>query len=269
MEAGRKNRQVLMAYALSFLWCVQGVLGLLVSLSLAQTSLPVAGNVTTKDGQHIAGVSVYGSMSETCCPFRREQTTTDNSGEFSLKNPGSVIHFFKKDFQPRAVVVGPETANLRITLQPSTDTLRLPVCGKLDPRHERIGWGKYGIRFNVDKRSVKILGGKPDVDYVQYVIKPKTGKAYLELWFGLYAIDVLPDDGQFMNSDEFAQRSIVASDGQFIGIDSWGKKRDGGIWRQTAVLGQGGSRYRDTPSEQARFFDQIVNSVCEVPYPSQ
>jgi hypothetical protein len=265
-----KNRQVLAAFALPRLWWPWVALGfLLVPLLLAQTRLPLVGTVTTKDGQPLAGVGVYGSMSKVCCPFKREQSTTDNSGQFRLENPGSVIHFFKKEFQPRAVVVEPEAANLRITLQLSTDTFPLPVCGKLERGQERIGWGKYGLRFNVVKRAVKILEGNPDADYTRYVIKPKTGKAYLELWFGPYAMDEVPDDDQFISSDKFAQRNAVASDGQLVGMDSWGQQRDGGIWRWTAVLGEGGSRYRNTPPEQANLFDQIVNSACEVPYPSQ
>ena len=106
------------------------------------------------------------------------------------------------------------------------------------------------------------------MDYIRYVIKPKVGEAYLELWFGPYALNMMPNDEQFTNSDKFEQRNIVDSGGRLFGVDSWGQQHDGRIWRRTAVGAQGGT-YQDVSPEQARLFDQIMNSLCEVPYPNQ
>jgi hypothetical protein len=236
---------------------------------LGQTESPISGTVTTKDGQPIAGVMVYGSMAKTCCPFKREQTTTNKEGQFRLEHPGAVIHFSKDNLQPQAFVVQPGTSGLRIALEPSTGSVVVPVCGKPGPGQKQIGWGKYGLQFNVPERAGKILGGKPDVDYVRYVIKPKTGEAYLELWFGPCAMDTDPGDDQFINSVDFAQRNVDAANGGVAGMDSWGHLRSGTSWRQTAVVGQGGSRYRNARPQDASLFDQVVNSICEVPYPSR
>jgi hypothetical protein len=212
---------------------------------------------------------VYGSFSKTCCPFKREQTTTDKEGHFRLEHPGAVIHFRNENLQPQAFVIRPETSEVRITLEPSTGSLVVPVCGKPGPGQKQIGWGKYGLQFNVPERAVKILGGKPDMDYVRYVVKPKAGEAYLELWFGPYALDTTPDDEEFINSIEFAQRNVVAANGGVVGKDSWGNLRSGGSWRQTAVVGQGGSRYRSTSLQDTNLFDEVINSMCVVPYSSR
>lgn len=252
----------------SMRWLVVTIGLMLLPSILGQTESPISGTVTTKDGQPIAGVIVYGSMAKTCCPFKREQTITDKEGQFHLEHPGAVIHFSKDDLQPQAFVVGPGTSGVHITLEPSIGSLVVPVCGKSGPAQKQIGWGKYGLRFNVPERAVKILGGKPDADYLRYAIKPKTGEAYLELWFGPYAMGTDPDDDQLINSVNFAQRNVVASSGGVVGMDSRGHLRGGEIWRQTAVLGQGGSRYRNALPEEARLFDEIVNSICTVPYPS-
>jgi hypothetical protein len=208
-------------------------------------------------------------MSKSCCPYKREQATTDQDGQFRIEHPGDVIHLSKDKLQPQAFVLGLERSAVHITLEPSTDSLVVPVCGRLGSGRQRIGWAKYGLQFDIAKHSVKILGGKPDADYVRYVIKPKTGKAYLELWFGPYAMSELPGDDQFINSDKYAQRNVIASDGGLLGMDSWGQQRGGGNWRQTAVVGQGGSRYQNATPEDSSLFDQIVNSLCEVPYPSR
>jgi hypothetical protein len=77
-----------------------------------------------------------------------------------------------------------------------------------------------------------------------------------------------PDDELFINSISFAQRNLVLSDGGAIGVDSWGQSRSGGTWRQTAALGEG-ARYRGVTPESTRIFDEVVNSVCIVPYPSK
>jgi hypothetical protein len=48
---------------------------------------------------------------------------------------------------------------------------RIPACGAPQKGYSLIGWGKHGLFFSVPKRGVEILGGKPDVDYVKFVIK--------------------------------------------------------------------------------------------------
>ena len=116
---------------------------------------------------------------------------------------------------------------------------------------------------------MKILGGKTDVDYVRYLIKPKTGDAYLELWFGPYALSTEPPDEDFVSSIEFWQRRIVAPGVGVVGTDSWGRLRDQGRWRQTVIAGGGGSRYRATRPEDIVLFDRIVDSICLTPYETE
>ena len=249
-------------------WLVVGLF-LAGSYSLAQADTAVTGIVTTKDGQPIAGVAVYGGMSKTCCPYKREHVATDQNGQFRIEHPRGAIHFSKEQFEPKTVVIGSEKTPLQVILGPSANSLIVPTCAKRESGQKRIGWGKYGLQFNIVKRDVEILGGKPDVDYVRYLLKPKKGEDHLELWFGPYAMDSLPDDDQFTSSDEFAQRDVVNSNGELVGMDSWGQERSGKHWRQTSIVGQGGASYRNITSERASIFDKIVNSACELPYPRQ
>jgi hypothetical protein len=138
----------------------------------------------------------------------------------------------------------------------ATNSLVIPICEEPAPGHKRIGWGKYGIQFSVPARGVKILGGKPDVDYVRYAIKSKGSKAYLELWFGPYATDSDADDDRFINSVDFAERNVVFPDGSIVGKDSSGRLHSGGSWRHAAVMVQGAAIYRDATQEDAKVFDQ-------------
>jgi uncharacterized GH25 family protein len=77
---------------------------------LAQADYPLTGVVTTKEGKPIAGVTVYGSMSKDCCPFKRDQATTDQNGQFRIEHPGGVIHFSKEKLKPKALVIASEKA---------------------------------------------------------------------------------------------------------------------------------------------------------------
>jgi hypothetical protein len=246
------------------------ILGLLLTPWLvAQMDSSVAGTVTDKEGKPIAGVSVSGGRSKTR-PEKREHASTDQNGKFRIEHPEGILHFFKDKLQPKTVVLASEKSPLQITLEPATDNLVAPVCGKLARRHKRIGWAKYGLHFDVAERTVEILGGKPDVDYAHYVIKPRKSESSVELWFGAYAIDTVPDDDEFIHSNQFAERTVVDAAGGWLGMDSWGRKGDGGTWltwRHMAILGQGGAIYENVPAEQASLLDHIVNSLCEVPYP--
>jgi hypothetical protein len=256
------------------LGCLVIAFGLLASSILAQVpSSPIDGTVTTKEGQPLAGVLVNGSMVKTCrpaqvpsCRFKPEEATTDQEGRFHLEHPGGVIHFFKTGLQPQSFVVKPAVSEVHISLGPSIGTLVVPSCGMPGRGHKRIGHGKYGLQFDVPTRDVKIRGGS-DIDYVRYVIKRKAAAAYLELSFGIYAMNLDPDDDMFMDSVTFAQRDMVNSDGETTGLDSSGQLRSGGSWRQTAIVGEGGSRYKNARPEEAGFFDQVVNSICSIPYP--
>jgi hypothetical protein len=229
---------------------------------------PISGAVTTEDGQPIPGVVVIGSMSKNCCPFKRDETITDQNGRFRIEHPGEVIHFFKRKLKPRTIVVAPSNPEIQIVLQTPKDDLVIPACGVVSRGQKRIGWGKYGLQFNVLKRAVNISGGKTDVDYVHYVIKPKAGEGWLELWFGVNAMGELPDDDQFVSSERYSHRNVFAP-GMTVGLDSWGETRGGGEWRQTAVAAFGGAKYRSASPEQTRLFDEVVNSMCMVPFPNR
>lgn len=143
---------------------------------------------------------------------------------------------------------------------------REATCTKPAKHDRRIGWGKYGLHYDVPKSGVKILGGKPDVDYVKYVIRPKASKGWLTLWFGPYAMSSKPSEDLITGSSELSQRNVLAQNGALAGLDTSGVLKNGEHWRQTA-FGGSGSLYQASRRSDKTLFDRIVNSMCEVPYP--
>jgi hypothetical protein len=182
------------------IWPSVLLLFVLSGVQSAQNRQPLSGTVTTESGQPLSGVTIYGTSSK-CCPYKREDSKTDKSGNFRIQHPGAVLHFFKDNLQPKTILLRPEESAIQITLLPASNNLNIPVCGKQVAGVKRIGWGEYGLKFDVTERRVRIPGGEPDVDYVRYVIKPKAGKSYLQLWFGAMAMSLEPEDEQFVKSD--------------------------------------------------------------------
>jgi hypothetical protein len=226
-----------------------------------QSDAVLSGIVTTKDGKPIPGVLIYGSESKTCCPFKREQTRTDDSGHFSLKNPGAVVHFSAEKFDSKASIVRPETTEFRLILEPKTNALTVPTCDRSAPGTRRIPGEKGdGLRFDMPKKNLTLLGGKMDVDYRKFVIKTKKGSSYLALWFGPYAFNSDPGDDLYLKSAGFSQRSVT---GETWGSDVSGQLKTGERWRHTYFGLGNGANYQASPADAA-VFDQIVNSACMI-----
>jgi hypothetical protein len=236
-----------------------------VPATIAQSDSAIDGTVSAEGGQPIADVYVVGSQSKSCCPFKRESTKTNEKGEFHLEHPGAVVHLSKQGFEPRALVVQPVNGRVNVTLSASSGDLTAPACGPRKRGTKRIGWQL--TFFDVPGRNVILSGGKWDVDYVVYSVKPKSGESYLQLWFGPYAISTVPDDEDFVSSVSFSERNIVAPSIGEVGIDTRGNLASRERWRQTVVGGMGGARYKAKTPEDAILFDQIVDSICLVPLP--
>lgn len=183
-----------------------------------------------------------------------------------------VLHFLTDlGFQPQSMIIPPEMSTVDVTLEPASSSLLLAACS--DPRHgfERVGWGKHGLQFDVPQHDVRLIRGKFDVDYVTHVIKAKSSNDRLELWFGPYALNSTPDDAQFVESLTFTTRNVVmpsglvrGSEGGVIGGDTWGRLKDGKLWRQMTIVGEG-ARYKNVSPEDAAIFDRIINSACWIP----
>jgi hypothetical protein len=150
-----------------------------------------------------------------------------------------------------------------VGIENSKDSMAVPACAQKGPGLRRVGWGRFGLQFDVPIREFEVSGGKPDVDYVRYVIKPRTGDGYVELWFGPYAMSSAPEHELLINSIKVQKRTVVNASGSEVGMDSSGKLKTGELWRHTFIMlgGVDGAQYKAGP-ENAALFDRIINSAC-------
>lgn len=181
----------------------------------------------------------------------------------------SVIHrlpIFRWCFLFFALIL-PFLVSVSVAQEPPLSSARIPRCAGPSKDQNLIGWGKYGLFFSVPKRGFKILGGKPDVDYVKFVIKPSKHEAALVLWFGPMAFHPDPPGETIRTSASFTQTKLLKPDGTEIGLDSRGDKGDKSIWRWFGIGSEGGE-YENASAENTALFDQILDSACLIPYPN-
>jgi hypothetical protein len=134
--------------------------------ALGQSASPIHGTVLSKDGQPLAGVTVMGSAWKECCPVQYEHASTDEKGEFTLEHPVPVIYLGKDGLQPLAVVISGRTS-LHISMEPEANSFVIRPCEPPKRGERQIPRSKFGLNFSVPEHAGKILGGKPDVDYVE------------------------------------------------------------------------------------------------------
>ena len=102
--------------------------------------------------------------------------TTDVNGSFHIEHPGAVMRFSPGDrFQPQSISVDSKMPPLNVVLEPASNSLLLPPCGKPKPGFERIGFGQFGPQFDVSRHDARFYRGKVDTDYVVHIVKAKQG----------------------------------------------------------------------------------------------
>lgn len=232
----------------------------------AQRKSTLSGRVTSAEGLPIEGAVVSVGALKLSDLKSLDHATTDKDGRFQLAYPGDVIRIRKEGFQPFTLVLDPSSPDITVTLTPEHDSLIAPLCTKSPTRgSRRIGYGPIGATFDIPKKDVEILGGKWDVDYVRYVIRPKRRKGSLEFWFGPYAMSSEPPDEDYLNSLSFEERYLISATGERYGLDVSGIKRDNSRWRRTSIVMTGGALYQNALPEDATLFDRIIDSVCIAP----
>jgi hypothetical protein len=113
-----------------------------------------------------------------------------------------------------------------------------------------------------------VRGGKPDVDYVLYVVSPKKSKTVLQLWFGGMTLGLHPSEAKIESSTNVKKTKLTFEHARIEGMDSRGQSPDGSYWRHFAIEAQGGAIYDAEDRQDADTLDSIIDSACYTPYPS-
>jgi hypothetical protein len=225
----------------------------------AQSAIDVHSTVSDVNGAPISGVTVWSNPEPGVKSAQSWSTETGADGAFALERVGDVLYLTKEKYEPLAVVITGKPFPGKFVMQASSNDFVLHPCGAV-PAGER-GFGGLELRFAARTKGVEVLGGKPDADYVKWVLRPKSTAASVELWFGIYAMSLRPPEEQLIGAESFSMRNVVLENAAAVGIDAVGTA-GGGRWRQFSSIGAGGARYKDATNEEAKLFDAVIDSAC-------
>lgn len=226
----------------------------------AQSAIDVRSTVADSNGAPIPGVTVWSNAEPGVKSDETWSTKTGADGAFTLARVGDVLYLAKDKFEPLAVVITGKPFPEKFVMQAANNDFVLHPCGGV--RDGKRAFGGLALSFAARTKGLDVLGGKPDVDYVRWVLRPKSAAVSLELWFGLNAMSVTPPEEQLIGAASFSMRNVVLEDGGgAVGVDAVGTS-GGGRWRHFASIGAGGARYKDATDEEAKLFDAVIDTGC-------
>ncbi len=163
----------------------------------------------------------------------------------------------------------------------------LPVissCKKLGPGMRRIEVGPVKFHFDVLVQRFTVKCGVPDTPVGPYggcTAQTRSRASFLDIsWDPKANMESMQPrlDPALIYSSPVVNRKVLDNGGNTVGEDSWGYWGNGEFWRRvrlrgSLVAGYGSIKPADVASygsvhqEDAKLFDQVINSICFEPSP--
>ena len=229
-------------------------------VSVPSANLSLRGRVVAPDGKPLKGFRIFDDINFL---FRsspeRQETVTDESGNFAFPISGQLIRFETSKYRPVALPVEPGGAPIRVKLEDANRSdWAVPSCAKTDT-HARVG---FSVHFLLPPTMQTSL---TDDEFVHaYFIFPQGGEPALANLIVSTSAAELPEDNSAFDSIWSEQRWIKDSKGVIIGIDARGSLRRGGPWRSAQFMGHDHIGYGWLKGKPTRSLDRIIDSACIV-----
>jgi hypothetical protein len=225
--------------------------------SVPPANLNVRGTVLGPAGGPLEGFMVFDDVLGGSPPVR-QQTITNEKGEFEFSDSGQLLRFESPSYRPLALAVDPGGAPVRVRLEDAKRSdWTVPACGRVEDSAHRIG---FSVLFAVPRA----MRSSPfDANGLRsYLIFPRESEpSAAELGISTGAVETAPSI-IFADSDWSEERWIKDSAGNVVGMDSRGRLKSGGRWRKAVFLGQDTASYSLPLGKQAGVLDRIINSAC-------
>jgi hypothetical protein len=222
-------------------------------------NLNLRGTVFGPDGRPVEGFTVLDDIVGGSPP-ERQQTITNQKGEFSFSVSGQLLRFENPSYRPLALAVEPGGAPVDVKLEDAkrSDWL-IPSCERLGDSAGRIGFSVlFALPMTMDSRR------NNDDDFQAYNIFPRGGEPSAAELIISTSASANPQQSYFVDSESSQQRWIKDNAGTVIGIDAQGRLKDGESWRTALFSGRDTARYALTSGKQRDSLDRIINSACIV-----
>lgn len=140
-------------------------------------------------------------------------------------------------------------------------SLVLSVCQAVAPGMRRFK-ANWGTQFDAPEANFTVKAHERDMPGGElYTVTLKERAEYLVVW---------QDDDLFRDlknafpvfSRHVGQDDVRTHAGRIVGKDHWGDLNGGDRWRYVSFSDGDGAGYWPVPLNEARLFDQVINSAC-------
>ena len=229
--------------------------------SVPPANLNVRGTVLGPDGKPAAGFVVFDDILGGSPP-ERQQTTTDDKGEFAFLNSGQLLRFEYPRYRPIALPVEPGGSPVRVKLEDArrSDWV-VPPCDQVAASQTRIG---FSILFALPSTMASDRFDDDADNVHHYTVFPRGGDPFEgELMISM-ASERMGDHSSDVGLSRSQQRWIKDSAGNVIGMDSRTRPRSGGRSRGAFFWDHDIAGYwsKNQATLLEGTLDRIIDSAC-------
>jgi len=228
--------------------------------SVPPADLNVRGKVVGPDGMPVEGFVVFDDVLGGYPPVR-QQSITNEKGEFEFSDSGQSLLLENPRYRPLALTVEPGGSPIRVRLEDAKQSDWVPPsCGQLADSAGRIG---FSILFALPRTMEFKRFDQNDRGSHSYFIFPRGGTEYdPELVIATTHSETPDEPDVSLDSQWSEHRWIKDTAGIVIGVDSRGRSKNSKYWRTTFFGGHDTVTYSLRSGRQRKELDKIIDSAC-------
>jgi hypothetical protein len=226
--------------------------------SVPSATMEAHGVVLDPKGKPLAGFKVFDDVLGGLPP-QRQESVTDEHGQFRFTNSGQLLRFEDPQYRPVALPIEPGGAAVSVRLQEARRSdWTIPPCSERNGNSKLIGFAvRYEISPGMDYQRNDEKGEIPS----SYFVFPSGGEPLNPELAIFREGAVIPDDA-YLGARWSEQRWIRDQDGKIVGRDSRGRSKNGERWRTAIFFENDSAVYRIKTGARTAVIDKIVDSAC-------
>ena len=229
-------------------------------VSVPTLAQQLVGTVQDRNGKPLRDVLVYSYPTRMPKPSElAPYQYTDKRGAFRFQHYGKVVFIIHRGFRPIVQVVSGPSNQLKIVLDDAKETeWVVPACKMITNEDRYIG---NSIKLKVPSNLGLLEEKSPDAVRKTILYKAGNKQQQLTIWASVSGGD-LPAESLILSSTMLTTRALRS--GRDYGVEFRGELAGKQYWRHSS-FGFYTFAYQDVSIEAAKFFDNIIDSLCVEP----
>ena len=226
--------------------------------SVPSATMEVHGVVLDPKGKPLAGFKVFDDVLGGLPP-QRQESVTDEHGQFRFTNSGQLLRFEDPQYRPVALPIEPGGAAVSVRLQEARRSdWAIPRCSERNGNSKLIG---FAVHYEIPQGMDYQRNDEHGEVHPSYYVFPSGGEPLNPELAIFREGAVIPDDA-YLEARWSEQRWIRDQDGKIVGRDSRGRSKNGERWRTAIFFENDSAVYRIKTGARTAVIDKIVDSAC-------